>query len=141
MAYLKDKFDEKSQHLDDLCNFLTEEITELATTDYKLKLVFVLVHIIEESQEVLGNIDIKNCLKELQELVKKECEKSEKQREALATWFIQDKQVKEVIDGTNDELTTLEQDISKLLTLYDEQLKKMIEYRNKLSLTEIPEPK
>lgn len=139
MAYLKDKFDEK--RLDDLCNLLTEEIKGLATTDYTLKLVFALVHIIEKSQDVLSKIDIKNCLKELQDLVKKECERSEKQQEALTTWFTQDKEVKEVIDGTNDELATLEHDISELLTQYDEHLKTMIEYRNKLSLPEVSETK
>ena len=33
--------------LDELCDFLTREITELATADYKLKLAYVLIHIIE----------------------------------------------------------------------------------------------
>lgn len=141
MAYLKEQFDDKSLHLNGLCDLLTKEITELATEEYKLKLVFVLVHIIEESQKALGEIDINNCLKELHELVNKVCEKSEKQQEALVAWFTQDKRVKEVIDGTNDELKTLEQNISELLTQYDKQLKTMIEYRNKLSLPEVLEVK
>ena len=66
MAYLKERFDDTSLHLDDLCNLLTKEITELATAEYKLKLVFVLVRIIGESQKALSGIDIKDCLKELQ---------------------------------------------------------------------------
>lgn len=128
-------------NLDELCNSLTQEITQLATSDYKLKLMFVLVHIIEESQKALGEIDINNMVKELKTLVEKACEKTERQKEALSTWFYQDKLVTETIDGTNNEISTLEQDILEQLKQYDEYLNKLVEFRRKLSLPEIVDKK
>lgn len=139
MASLKKQFDTKN--LDELCNSLTQEITQLATSDYKLKLMFVLVHIIEESQKALGEIDINNMVKELKTLVEKACEKTERQKEALSTWFYQDKLVTETIDGTNNEISTLEQDILEQLKQYDEYLNKLVEFRRKLSLPEIVDKK
>lgn len=132
---LKEQFD--TINLDELCDSLSQEIAQLATSDYKLKLMFVLVHIIEECQKALGGIDTENMLNDLRVLVDKACNKTKKQKEALDTWFSQDKTIKEIIDGTNDEISTIEPQITELLKQYDEHLKKMVELREKLDLTEI----
>lgn len=132
---LKEQFD--TINLDELCDSLSQEIAQLATSDYKLKLMFVLVHIIEECQKALGGIDTENMLNDLRVLVDKACDKTKKQKEALDTWFSQDKTIKEIIDGTNDEISTIEPQITELLKQYDEHLKKMVELREKLDLTEI----
>ena len=136
MAYLKEQFDNKSLHLDDLCNLLTEEISELATAEYKLKLVFVLVHIINESQKALGDINIDNSLKELKELVKNACEQTEKQKEALKLRFDQDKVVRDIIDGSNSELLALDREIEPLLTRYESILNTLVKIRDSMSLPE-----
>ena len=136
MAYLKERFDDTSLHLDDLCNLLTKEITELATAEYKLKLVFVLVRIIGESQKALIGIDIKDCLKDLQELVNKACEKSEKQKEVQKLRFDQDKVVREIIDGSNSELLSLDREIEPLLARYESILNTLVKIRESLSLPE-----
>ena len=135
MASLKKQFD--TTNLDELCNSLTQEITQLATSDYKLKLMFVLVHIIGECQKALGGIDTTNLLNDLKALVGNACDKTKKQKEALDTWYSQDKTIKEIIDGTNDEISIIEQKITELLKQYDEHLKKMVELREKLDLPEI----
>lgn len=124
-------------NLDELCNSLTQEIAQLATSDYKLKLMFVLVHIIGECQKALGDIDTTNLLNDLKALVGNACDKTKKQKEALDTWYSQDKTIKEIIDGTNDEISIIEQKITELLKQYDEHLKKMVELREKLDLPEI----
>lgn len=136
MAYLKERFDDTSLHLDDLCNLLTKEITELATAEYKLKLVFVLVRIIGESQKALSGIDIKDCLKDLQELVNKACEKSEKQKEVQKLRFDQDKVVREIIDGSNSELIALDKEIEPLLVHYEDILNTLVKIRDSMSLPE-----
>lgn len=136
MAYLKERFDDTSLHLDDLCNLLTKEITELATAEYKLKLLFVLVHIIGESQKALSGIDIKDCLKGLQELVNKACEKSEKQIEVQKLRFDQDKVVREIIDGSNSELIALDKEIEPLLVHYEDILNTLVKIRDSMSLPE-----
>ena len=142
MAYLKEQFDNKSLHLDDLCNLLTEEISELATAEYKLKLVFVLVHIIEESQKALGKIDIDNCLKELQELVEKACEKSEKQEKALNDRFTRDKVYfdkvyMDVIEERNDELQNLHDEIISKLEQFNKFVKQLARERDKKKPEEV----
>ena len=134
MAYLKEQFDDKSLHLNGLCDLLTKEITELATEDYKLKLMFVLVHIIEESQKALDEIDINNCLKELRELVNKACEQTEKQKEVLNVRYDQDKQVRNIIDGTNADLQALDKVIEPLLARYEDLLNTLITIREKLPI-------
>ena len=136
MAYLKERFDDTSLHLDDLCNLLTKEITELATAEYKLKLVFVLVHIIGESQKALSGIDINDCLKGLQELVNKACEKPEKQIEVQKLRFDQDTVVREIIDGSNSELIALDKEIEPLLVHYEDILNTLVKIRDSMSLPE-----
>lgn len=135
MNKLRVQFD--TTKLDELCNSLTQEIAQLATSDYKLKLMFVLVHIIGECQKALGDIDTTNLLNDLKALVGNACDKTKKQKEALDTWYSQDKTIKEIIDGTNDEISIIEQKITELLKQYDEHLKKMVELREKLDLPEI----
>lgn len=118
---IKDKYE--SYKLNDLCNLLTQEITDLSMAEDKLKLVFVLVHIIEESQKVLDGIDTSNLLVNLKDIVSKACEKSEKQKEILALKFSNDQAlIRNLIDGKNNEFDTLQDDIEQKL----EQLKKLI---------------
>lgn len=133
---LKEKFNDKSLHLDDLCNLLTKEITELSTEEYKLKLMFVLVHIIEESQKVLGNLDTNNLINELRKLVDKTLGQSEKQIAVQKLRHVQNKQVKDIIDGSNEELDNLDGQIESLLSQYERTLKSLVNYRNSLSLPE-----
>ena len=133
---LKEQFNDKCLHLDDLCNLLTKEITELATEEYKLKLMFVLVHIIEESQKVLGNLDTNNLVDELRKLVDKTLGQSEKQIAIQKLRHIQNKQVKDIIDGSNEELGNLDRQIESLLFQYERVLESLVNNRNSLSLPE-----
>lgn len=134
MASLKKQFD--TTNLDELCNSLTQEITQLTTSDYKLKLMFVLVHIIEESQKALGEIDINNMVKELKALVEKTCIKTEKQLEINKLRHAQNKQVKDIIDGTNKGLKTLDDEMESILSRYENELQQMVKLRDNLSIPE-----
>lgn len=134
MNKLREQFD--TTNLDELCNSLTQEITQLATSDYKLKLMFVLVHIIEESQKALGEIDINNMVKELKTLVEKTCKKTENQLEINKLRHTQNKEVKDIIDGTNKELKTLDDEMESILFRYENELQKMVKLRDNLSIPE-----
>lgn len=134
MASLKNQFG--TTNLDELCNSLTQEITQLTTSDYKLKLMFVLVHIIEESQKALGEIDINNMVEELKALVEKTCKKTEKQLEINKLRHAQNKQVKDIIDGTNKELKTLDDEMESILSRYENELQQMVKLRDNLSIPE-----
>jgi transcriptional regulator with AAA-type ATPase domain len=134
MTNLKEQFD--TTNLDELCNTLTQEITQLATSDYKLKLMFVLVHIIEESQKALGEIDINNMVKELKTLVEKTCKKTENQLEINKLRHTQNKEVKDIIDGTKKELKTLDDEMESILFRYENELQKMVKLRDNLSIPE-----
>lgn len=134
MNKLREQFD--STNLDDLCNSLTQEITQLATSDYKLKLMFVLVHIIEESQKALDGIDTKNLLNDFNALVEKTCKKTEKQLEINKLRHTQNKQVKDIIDGTNKELKTLDDEMESILSRYEKELQEMVKLRDNSSIPE-----
>ena len=134
MTNLKEQFN--TTNLDELCNSLTQEITQLATSDYKLKLMFVLVHMIEESQKALGEIDINNMVKELKTLVEKTCKKTENQLEINKLRHTQNKEVKDIIDGTNKELKTLDDEMESILFRYEKELQKMVKLRDNLSIPE-----
>ncbi len=137
---LKEQFDTTS--LNDLCNLLTKEITELATAEDKLKLVFVLVHIIEESQKALVGIETSNLLTDLKILVNKACEKSEKQKEALAQKFSKDRKlIGNLIEGKNDEYEILQEDIENKLEQLDNLIKELVRVRENMKPEEVKRSK
>ena len=111
---LKEQFDTTT--LNELCNLLSQEIINLSTAEYKLKLAFVLVHIIEESQKALNGIDTSNFLDSLKKLVNEACEKSEKQKETLVQKFSKNRElIGNIIEGKNDEFEILQEDIENKL--------------------------
>ncbi len=137
---LKEQFDTTS--LNDLCNLLTKEITELATAEDKLKLVFVLVHIIEESQKALVGIETSNLLTDLKILVNKACEKSEKQKEALAQKFSKDRKlIGNLSEGKNDEYEILQEDIENKLEQLDNLIKELVRVRENMKPEEVKRSK
>ena len=130
------------QHkLNELCNSLTWEITDLCAAEDKLKLAYVLMHIIEESQKALSEINTDNFITELDNKIKSVCEKSEKQKEALATWFSKDEQMRELINGTNDEFQILYDDIKNKLEQLDQLIKQFARIRENMKLEEVKRTK
>ena len=132
---LKEQFDAKS--LDNLCELLTKEITELATADYKLKLAYVLIHIIEESQKALSDITTDNFVKDLSELITKKCEEVEQNKKAYSEWFERDKIVMDAIDGTNEKFQNLEKEIICKLEELDKTVKSLVQVRNNMMPEEV----
>ena len=134
MKTLIEKFN--TTNLDALCGELTKEIDELASVDYKLKLLYVLVHIIDECQKHLKTMDKEYWPASLKQLLDNACEKSEEQLEVLKTRHLQDKAVRDAIDGNNDQLSQMGNQIESLLADYEAVLKQLVEARSSLSLPE-----
>lgn len=136
MTNLKIQFE--TTNLDELCNSLTQEITGLATAEYKLKLVFVLVHIIEECQKALNFIDTENLINDFKALVEKACKKSEMQEKALNGRFSCDnKLIMNIIDERNDELQNLYDEIDSKLKQFNKLAKQLARKRDEMEPEEV----
>lgn len=134
MKTLIEKFN--TTNLDALCGELTKEIDELASVEHKLKLLYVLVHIIDECQKHLKTMDKDYWPASLKQLLDNACEKSEEQFEVLKTRHLQDKAVRDAIDGNNDKLSQMGNQIESHLADYEAVLKQLVEARSSLSLPE-----
>lgn len=134
MKTLIEKFN--TTNLDALCGELTKEIEELASVEHKLKLLYVLVHIIDECQKHLKTMDKDYWPESLKKLLDNACAKSEEQLEVLKTRHRQDKAVRDAIDGNNHQLSQMGNQIESLLADYEAVLKQLVEARSSLSLPE-----
>lgn len=133
---LKRRYDSTS--LDNLCEDLTKEIEELSTTDDKLKLAYVLMHIIEQSQKALSVIDTENFVTVLYDKIKGVCEESERQKKTLAAWFsTDDEQMRRLIDGTNEDFQTLHDDIKGKLEKLDQFIRQLASKRDAMKPEEV----
>ena len=140
MEDLKEKF--KNYKLDKLCNSLTQEITDLSTTENKLKRAYVLMHIIEESQKALSNINTDDFIKELSDRTKAACEKSEKQKEVFAQKFSKNRElIGNLIEGKNDEFENLQEDIENKLEQLDNLIKELVRVRENMNPEEVKRSK
>lgn len=134
MKTLIEKFN--TTNLDALCGELTKKLEELASVEYKLKLLYVLVHIIDECQKHLKTMDKDYWPESLKKLLDEACKNSEGQLEVLKTRHLQDKAVRDAIDGNNDQLSQMGNQIESLLADYEAVLKQLVEARSSLSLPE-----
>ena len=103
--------------------------------DNKLKLTFVLLNLIDESQEVLKGIDHKDFIsevdKKVNEIVVPAMNLSKEYNEHLK----QNQEISEVLTNGNDsQFAEYQTQISVLLKKYDEVIKKLVEARDKLPI-------
>ena len=103
--------------------------------DNKLKLTFVLLNLIDESQEVLKGIDHRDFIsevdKKVNEIVVPAMNLSKEYNEHLK----QNQEISEVLTNGNDsQFAEYQTQISVLLKKYDEVIKKLVEARDKLPI-------
>lgn len=134
MKKLRDAID--TIKLDEMCKIISSEFDEISTSTNKLKLVLVLVHIIEESQKILGSVDINFFLEVLKKRIEEVCEQTENQKRVQTLRYYQDKFVRDIVDGTSDELSYLEKEIEPLLVRYEQVLKSLVEIRDNMPLAQ-----
>lgn len=135
MDNLVDKM-EKTQ-LDSLCKDLSVEIMQLSKVEYKLKSVFVLLHIIEESRKALAHIDVTNFLDTLKQKINEVSEQTENEKKQLVQMFMQDVKVVEALDDKDHFITRLIEDTKDKIEELESVLSRIVKQRDQLSLPEL----
>lgn len=135
MDNLVDKM-EKTQ-LDSLCKDLSVEIMQLSKVEYKLKSVFVLLHIIEESRKALAHIDVTNFLDTLKQKINEVSEQTENEKNQLVQMFMQDVKVVEALDDKDHFITRLIEDTKDKIEELESVLSRIVKQRDQLSLPEL----
>lgn len=135
MDNLVDKM-EKTQ-LDSLCKDLSVEIMQLSKVEYKLKSVFVLLHIIEESRKALAHIDVTNFLDTVKQKINEVSEQTENEKNQLVQMFMQDVKVVEALDDKDYFITRLIEDTKDKIEELESVLSRIVKQRDQLSLPEL----
>ena len=127
----------KTTQLDTLCKDLSVEIMQLSMVEYKLKSVFVLLHIIEESRKALTQIDVTNFLNTLKQRIKEVSEQTETENNQLVQMFMQDVKVVEALDDKDHFITKLIDETKDKIDELESVLSRIVKQRDQLSLPEL----
>lgn len=123
--------------LDELYASVSDEFVQLSTVDYKLKMVFVLIHIIEESQKILNGLDIEFYLSELKMKIYNTCEETNNEKNRLLQRLSHDMNAIGAIDGKDDNLRKLADDAAKKLDELEILLGQIVKQRDQMTLPEL----
>ena len=127
----------KTTQLDTLCKDLSVEIMQLSMVEYKLKAVFVLLHIIEESRKALAHIDVTNFLDTLKQKINEVSEQTETEKNQLVQMFMQDVKVVEALDDKDHLITRLIDETKDKIEELEILLNRIVKQRDQLSLPEL----
>lgn len=127
----------KTTQLDTLCKDLSVEIMQLSMVEYKLKAVFVLLHIIEESRKALAHIDVTNFLDTLKQKNNEVSEQTETEKNQLVQMFMQDVKVVEALDDKDHLITRLIDETKDKIEELEILLNRIVKQRDQLSLPEL----
>lgn len=135
MDMLVDKI--KTTQLDNLRKDLSAEIMQLSMGEYKLKSVFVLLHIIEESRKALAQIEITNFLDTLKKKVAEVSKQTETEKNQLLQMFMQDAKVIEALDDKDHFMARLIGEAKDKIEELESVLSRIVKQRDQLSLPEL----
>lgn len=135
MDMLVDKI--KTTQLDNLRKDLSAEIMQLSMVEYKLKSVFVLLHIIEESRKALAQIEITNFLDTLKKKVAEVSKQTETEKNQLLQMFMQDAKVIEALDDKDHFMARLIGEAKDKIEELESVLSRIVKQRDQLSLPEL----
>ncbi len=123
--------------LDTLCQDLSDEISQVSGAKYRLKSVFVLLHIIRECRKALGAIDVTHFLNTLKQEINEVYEPSDIEKNQLIQIFMQDAKVVEAIDCKNPAISRLVEETKEKINELENLLGRIIKQRDQLSLPEL----
>ena len=127
----------ESIELDTLCQELSSEIVQLSEAKYRLKSVFVLLHIIVESRKALAAIDVTNFLNTLKQEINEVYEPSDIEKNQLIQTFMQDVKVVEAIDSKDQTISRLIEETKDRINEMESLLGRIVKQRDQLSLPEL----
>ena len=123
--------------LEMLCQELSSEVVQLAEAKYRLKSVFVLLHIIGESRKALAAIDVTNFLNTLKQEINDVYEPSDIEKNQLIQIFMQDVKVVESIDCKDQTISRLIEETKDRINEMESLLGRIVKQRDQLSLPEL----
>lgn len=117
---------------------ITQEISEFIHSgdgyENKLKLTLVILHLIEESSNILHSVDISEFISQVRE----KTNEIDKQANSLAKEYHinlqQNNEISEILTNEDNRISELQGQISDLLTQYDTLIGKIVETREKLPI-------
>ncbi len=117
---------------------ITQEISEFIHSgdgyENKLKLTLVILHLIEESSNILRSVDISEFISQVREKTKE----IDKQANSLAKEYHinlqQNNEISEILTNEDNRISELQGQISDLLTQYDTLIGKIVATREKLPI-------
>ena len=123
--------------LKDIESEIQSQLQTVEHSDNTMKLAVLLSIISEESLRRLDNIDTAPFVSQLQEQLRKLHDEYEKRKPQLETHRRLNREILQQAESANDQLRDLDERISRLLAKYDEQLKSVIEKRDKLQIENV----
>lgn len=135
MEKLKEKIE--TMRLDELYASVSEEFVQLSTVDYKLKLVFVLIHLMEECRKVLNDLDVDFFLSELKNKISDTCVKTGCETNQLLQRLTYDVNAIEAIDEKDDRLNRLADEAKEKLDELETILGRIVRQRDQMTLPEL----
>ena len=135
MEKLKEKIE--TMRLDELYASVSEEFVQLSTVDYKLKLVFVLIHLMEECRKVLNDLDVDFFLSELKNKISDTCVKTGCETNQLLQRLTYDVNAVEAIDEKDDRLNRLADEAKEKLDELETILGRIVRQRDQMTLPEL----
>lgn len=135
MEKLKEKIE--TMRLDELYASVSEEFVQLSTVDYKLKLVFVLIHLMEECRKVLNDLDVDFFLSELKNKISDTCVKTGCETNQLLQRLTYDVNAVEAIDEKDDRLNRLADEAKEKLDELETILGRIVKQRDQMTLPEL----
>ena len=135
MEKLKEKIE--TMRLDELYASVSEEFVQLSTVDYKLKLVFVLIHLMEECRKVLNDLDVDFFLSELKNKISDTCVKKGCETNQLLQRLTYDVNAVEAIDEKDDRLNRLADEAKEKLDELETILGRIVRQRDQMTLPEL----
>lgn len=135
MEKLKEKIE--TIKLDELYASVSDEFVQLSTVDYKLKLVFVLIHLMEECRKVLNDLDVDFFLSELKNKISDTCVKTGCETNQLLQRLTYDVNAIEAIDEKDDRLNRLADEAKEKLDELETILGRIVRQRDQMTLPEL----
>lgn len=116
---------------------IQSQLQTVENSDNTMKLAVMLSIISEECLQRLDSIDTEPFVSQLQERLQKLHNEYEKRKPQLETHRRLNMDILRQTESVNDQLRELDERIARLLTKYDEQLKSVIQSRDKLQIENV----
>lgn len=137
METIKDMIDKKMS-IADINKVTHQYINSINNHPDKLRATFVLLNILQEASSVLASIDFNDFSKQMVERISSLEKEVKSTSDAYNGHLHENDLIMNVLTDNNEQLATIQQQITDLLASYDEIIKHLVAERERLTLYEVP---